>query len=61
LGGKTGLTDLAGGNLGILFDAGMGRPVAIVVLGATEKSRFTDVSALLFRTQEYFAETTLYQ
>lgn len=44
--GKTGYTDLAGGNLGIVFDAGMGRPIVVVVLGATEDSRFTDVQTL---------------
>ena len=44
--GKTGYTDLAGGNLGIVFDAGLGRPIAVVVLGSTEEARFTDVQKL---------------
>ncbi len=46
LGSKTGFTDLAGGNLVILFDAGNNHPVAIVVLGSTREGRFTDVAAL---------------
>jgi D-alanyl-D-alanine carboxypeptidase len=43
---KTGLTDLAGGNLLVAFDAGMERPIIIVVLSSTEEGRFSDVSAL---------------
>ncbi len=52
---KTGFTDLAGGNLAIVYDAGMGRPIAIVVLGSSREGRFTDVNTLLNRTNEYFA------
>ena len=36
---KTGYTDLAGGNLVIIFDAGIDHPVAIVVLGSTRDDR----------------------
>ena len=43
---KTGFTDLAGGNLVILFDVGMGHPVVAVVLGSTYKGRFEDMHAL---------------
>lgn len=43
---KTGYTDLASGNLVILFDIGMGHPVAAVVLGSTYKGRFEDMHAL---------------
>ena len=43
---KTGFTDLAGGNLAVLAEVLPGRPVAIVVLGATRESRDTDVRAL---------------
>jgi D-alanyl-D-alanine carboxypeptidase (penicillin-binding protein 5/6) len=50
IGGKTGLTDLAGGNLAVLIDAGPNHPVAIVVLGSTEHKRFTDVGALAWET-----------
>jgi D-alanyl-D-alanine carboxypeptidase (penicillin-binding protein 5/6) len=47
IGGKTGYTDLAGGNLAIVFDRSIGDPVAVVVLGSTKESRFTDVKALV--------------
>lgn len=47
IGGKTGYTDLAGGNLVVAFDAGLGRPVIIAVLGSTQEGRFTDVRALV--------------
>ncbi len=52
---KTGFTDLAGGNLSVVFDAGVGHPVAIVVLGSTREGRFTDVHQLLSRTLDHFA------
>lgn len=44
---KTGYTDLAGGNLVIAFDAGLGHPIIISVLGSTEAGRFTDVQKLV--------------
>ena len=44
--GKTGFTDLAGGNLAVAFDAFEGRPVVVVVLGSSQEGRFTDVRAL---------------
>jgi D-alanyl-D-alanine carboxypeptidase len=34
---KTGFTDLAGGNLVVVFDAGIQHPVAVVVLGSTKE------------------------
>ncbi len=45
--GKTGYTELAGGNLAIIFDAGVNHPVAIVVLGSTYDGRFSDVEKLV--------------
>lgn len=54
---KTGFTDLAGGNLAVVYDAGMGHPVAIVVLGSSREGRFSDVNALFARTNEHFAGT----
>jgi D-alanyl-D-alanine endopeptidase (penicillin-binding protein 7) len=48
---KTGFTDLAGGNLGIIVDISIGHPVAIVVLGSTREGRFRDVE-LLYTTLE---------
>ncbi|MBN2093941.1 MAG: D-alanyl-D-alanine carboxypeptidase [Candidatus Zambryskibacteria bacterium] len=47
---KTGYTDLAGGNLIIAFDVGLGHPVIISVLGSTEEGRFTDVLQLIDAT-----------
>lgn len=54
---KTGYTDLAGGNLAIVFDAGIDHPIAVVVLGSTEEARFTDVNALVNATLAHFAGT----
>lgn len=54
---KTGFTDLAGGNLVIVYDAGIAHPVAIVVLGSTREGRFSDVQALLADTLKHFAAT----
>lgn len=44
---KTGYTDLAGGNLAILFDAGINHPIAVVVLGSSVEGRFTDAETLV--------------
>lgn len=43
---KTGYTDIAGGNLVILFDVGIGHPIVAVVLGSSYKGRFEDMHAL---------------
>ncbi len=50
---KTGYTDLAGGNLAILFDAGLGHPIAVSVLGSSKEGRFEDISALVRATLYY--------
>ncbi len=52
---KTGLTDLAGGNLALVFDIGINHPIAIVVLGSSKQARFTDGMALVTATIAYFA------
>ncbi|MDO8593291.1 MAG: serine hydrolase [bacterium] len=52
---KTGFTDLAGGNLALVFDVGIGHPVAVVVLGSSLKARFTDGAALVYATFAHFA------
>jgi D-alanyl-D-alanine carboxypeptidase (penicillin-binding protein 5/6) len=52
---KTGYTDLAGGNLALVFDAGIAHPIAVVVLGSSKEARFTDASALVFATLAHFA------
>lgn len=52
---KTGFTDLAGGNLAVIFDAAIEHPIAVVVLGSTEEARFTDSQALVAATLAHFA------
>jgi serine-type D-Ala-D-Ala carboxypeptidase (penicillin-binding protein 5/6) len=52
---KTGYTDLAGGNLALVFDAGINHPIAIIVLGSSAKARFTDGTALVAATLAHFA------
>lgn len=43
---KTGFTDLALGNLGVVVEMGPGSPVVIVVLHSTKDGRFSDVEIL---------------
>ncbi len=50
---KTGYTDMAGGNLVVAFDAGLGNPMIITVLGSTQNGRFTDVKMLTDATLDY--------
>ena len=45
--GKTGYTDLAGGNLAVVYSPARGVEIAVVVLGSTEQGRFDDVRALV--------------
>ncbi len=44
--GKTGYTDLAGGNLAVVFNAA-GHEIVAVVLGSTQDGRFTDMEQLV--------------
>src|SRR3989338_900616 len=55
--GKTGYTDLAGGNLAIVFDIGPAHPVVAVVLHSTETGRFDDMKKLITATQAAIALT----
>jgi len=55
LASKTGYTDLAGGNLAIVYDVGVNHPIAIVVLDSTFRERFTDIEALVSATDKYFS------
>jgi len=55
IGSKTGFTDNAGGNLIIAFDAGLGHPVIVAVLGSTPEGRFTDVEELVKAIMQYTA------
>jgi D-alanyl-D-alanine carboxypeptidase len=43
---KTGYTDMAGGNLGVIVDILVGRPVVIIVLGSSKEGRFKDMETL---------------
>ncbi len=53
---KTGYTSLAGGNLALVFDAAIGHPIAIVVLGSSDKdTRFSDGMTLVAATLAHFA------
>lgn len=44
--GKTGFTDLAGGNLGIVFQTAPNRTFVTTVLGSSQEGRFTDILAI---------------
>ena len=54
IGSKTGYTELAGGNLVILFDVGIGHPVVAVVLGSSRDGRFADMQMLTQATLKAF-------
>jgi len=56
IGSKTGYTTMAGGNLAIIFDPGLARPVVIVTLGSTAEGRFSDVTLLAQKTLEAIAQ-----
>lgn len=43
---KTGYTDAALGNLGVVVEIGLGRPVVMVVLHSGKESRFSDIENL---------------
>jgi D-alanyl-D-alanine carboxypeptidase (penicillin-binding protein 5/6) len=50
---KTGWTDLAGGNLAVVFDAGLDHPIIAVVLGSSKEGRFKDIQKLIESTFKY--------
>jgi len=52
--GKTGYTDLAGGNLAVAFDVDVGHPMIVVVLGSSQEGRFKDVGSLVRATRDAF-------
>lgn len=52
---KTGFTDLAGGNLALVFDVGINHPIAVVVLGSFPEARFSDGETLAAATLAHFA------
>lgn len=45
--GKTGFTDLAGGNLAVVFDSGLAHPIVAVIMGASREGRFSDMKKLV--------------
>jgi len=49
---KTGYSELAGGNLVVAFDAGLGRPIIISVLGSSYEGRFVDMEKLISATMK---------
>jgi D-alanyl-D-alanine carboxypeptidase len=53
---KTGFTDLAGGNLVIAFDASLGRPIIVSILGSSREGRFVDTIKLVEATLEYIRD-----
>lgn len=55
---KTGYTDTAGGNLITAFDAGLGSPIVIAVLGSTNQdTRFQDMLQLAQKAVQYINGT----
>lgn len=54
IGSKTGFTDLAEGNLAVVFEFAPVHPIAVVVLGSAREGRFLDVERLVHATiQQY--------
>lgn len=56
LASKTGYTALAGGNLVVIFDPDMGRPIIVTVLGSTLEGRFVDMEKLVEAVMTYIVE-----
>ncbi len=52
---KTGYTDLAGGNLAVIANIGLHRPLVFVVLGSSKDGRFSDTKKLTNATLNYYA------
>lgn len=45
--GKTGFTDIAGGNLAVIFDLGFNRPIVLTILGSSFDGRFKDAFKII--------------
>ena len=56
---KTGFTDIAGGNLGIVFEPVLGRPVVAVVLGSTREDRDQDMKVLAENAKKWMTRMLL--
>ncbi len=50
---KTGNTDLAGGNLSVIYKNDAGKRLAITILGSTTLGRFEDMEKLIEATQDF--------
>src|SRR3989338_6410683 len=48
--GKTGYTELAGGNLAVVFEVGPAHPIVAVVMRSTQDGRFSDMKKLVAAT-----------
>jgi D-alanyl-D-alanine carboxypeptidase len=57
---KTGFTYLAGGNLAVMVDLGIDRPLYIVVLGSSSQGRFRDVDKLFAASVEVIQNDSNY-
>jgi D-alanyl-D-alanine carboxypeptidase len=55
---KTGFTDAAGGNLAVLYEPEINKPIIIVVLGSTYDARFDDVKKLLDATNRFLQDSS---
>ena len=53
--GKTGLTDLAAGNLAVIFGSGQ-KIFVVAVLGSSEQGRFSDVEILINTITQYIQQ-----
>jgi D-alanyl-D-alanine carboxypeptidase (penicillin-binding protein 5/6) len=54
IGAKTGFTELAGGNLVFIFDAGFSHPVVVSLLGSSEEGRFSDAKKIIDAVLKYY-------
>jgi D-alanyl-D-alanine carboxypeptidase (penicillin-binding protein 5/6) len=59
MGAKTGFTDIAGGNLAIVYEPIPGNPVAAVVLGSTREGRDEDMRALTDEIRKWATKRSL--
>ena len=53
LASKTGFTNSAGGNLAVIYQTADLSPLVLVVMGSTEKDRFTDIDQLLTDSDQF--------
>ncbi|MEY4747367.1 MAG: hypothetical protein RLZZ416_416 [Candidatus Parcubacteria bacterium] len=54
--GKTGTTDLAGGNLAVAFDIGPAHPIVAVILHSSDDGRFEDMKRLVAAIEDRIAK-----